>query len=370
MQRRNVLIGAGGVAVAAGTAAAAWRLAAGSPGAYARYADQLRAPWPVPPGIEDLIRYATLAANSHNTQPWRFVAGGDAIDILPDFARATPAVDPDHHHLFVSLGCAMENLVVAATASGRPGTVTVREDGSLRYSFSRAAPRPDALFAAITQRQSTRALYDARPVARQDLHALQRAASVPGVHAVLLSERTPMDRVRDLVLAGNDAQMADAAFMAELKAWLRFSPRSAMASGDGLYAAASGNPAMPDALGRQAFDLVYKPSTENVKCARQIDTSAGIAVWFAERQDPAHWVAVGRALQRFALTATSLGLKHAHINQPVEVPALRPQLASLLGMPNLRPDLVVRFGHGPTLPYSPRRPVASVLATEATQKGS
>lgn len=361
MERRSVLIGAGSAAVAVGGTAVAWRLAAGSPSAYAQYADRLREPLPERAEIEDLIRYATLAANSHNTQPWRFIASADAIDILPDLTRATSAVDPDNHHLFISLGCAMENLVVAATASGRPGTVSVREDGSQRYAFSRATPRPDALLQAIAQRQSTRAAYGGTPVAVQDIEALQRAAAAPGVHAAILTERAQINRVRDLVVAGNDAQLADAAFMAELKAWLRFSPRSAMATGDGLYAPASGNPAMPEALGGHAFDLFFTPSAEREKYARHIESSAGVAVWIAERQEPAHWVAVGRAFQRFALTATSLGLKHAHINQPVEVASLRPQLASLLGLPNLSPDLVVRFGHGPTLPFSPRRPMSSVM---------
>lgn len=370
MKRRNMLVGAGSVAVAAGAAGAAWRFAAGSPSAYARYAGQLREPLSMPPETEDLIRYATLAANSHNTQPWRFVAASDAIDILPDLTRATPAVDPDNHHLFVSLGCAMENLVVAAAASGRPGAVAVREDGSMRYTFSQGEPRPDVLFTAITRRQSTRSAYDGRPVPAKDIEALQRAANVAGVHAFILTDRPQMSRVRDLVIAGNDAQMADPAFMAELKAWLRFSPRVAMASGDGLYAAASGNPVMPEALGRHAFDLFFTPAAEREKYARQIDSSSGIAVWIAERPDPAHWVAVGRAVQRFGLTATSLGLKHAHINQTVEVPSLRPQLASLLGMPNLRPDIVVRFGYGPTLPFSPRRPVASVLAAGMAERRS
>ena len=234
MERRSVLIGAGGAAVAVGGMAVAWRLAAGSSSAYAQYADRLRAPLPERAEIEHLIRHATLAANSHNTQPWRFIASADAIDILPDLTRATPAVDPDNHHLFISLGCAMENLVIAATASGRPGTVTVKEDGSQRHTFSRGTPRPDALLQAITQRQSTRAAYDGRPVEAQDIGALHRAACAPGVHAVILTERAQMDRVRDLVVAGNDAQLADPAFMAELKAWLRFSPRRAMASGDGL----------------------------------------------------------------------------------------------------------------------------------------
>ena len=44
------------------------------------------------------------------------------------------------------------------------------------------------------------------------------AARMPGVHTIFLTDRVQVDRVRDLVVAGNDAQMADPAFMAELKA--------------------------------------------------------------------------------------------------------------------------------------------------------
>lgn len=333
----------------------------GGASVYARYAEQLRAPLPAQPDIADLVRYATLAANSHNTQPWRFVASADAIDVLPDFSRATPAVDPHNHHLFISLGCAMQNLAIAAAASGRPGTVALRQDGGLRYDFSRSAPRHDPLLEAIPRRQSTRAAYDGRPVPAKDIEALRRAASAPGVQVLIVTARSQIDAIRDLVLAANDAQMSDPAFLAELKTWLRFSPSSAMALGDGLYAPASGNPAMPEALGRRAFDLFFTRSAENGKYARHIDSSAGIAVFTAERQAPFHWAAVGQALQRFALTATLLGLKHAFVNQPIEVPALRPQLAALLGAPGLLPDIMVRFGYGPTLPLSPRRTVVSVL---------
>jgi hypothetical protein len=62
------------------------------------------------------------------------------------------------------------------------------------------------------------------------------------------------------------------------------------------------------------------------------------------------------------LQATALGMKHAFINQPVEVPSLRPDLAGLIGLPGRRPDIVMRFGYGPALPFSTRRPVEAVLA--------
>lgn len=75
------------------------------------------------PASIDLIRFATLAASGHNTQPWRFGVDGDSIMMLPDLTRRTPVVDPDNHHLFASLGCAAENLVIAARARGRPGEI-------------------------------------------------------------------------------------------------------------------------------------------------------------------------------------------------------------------------------------------------------
>eukprot|EP01042_Synura_sphagnicola_P015453 gene15453-19562_t len=84
-----------------------------STSAYDRLASSLRKPLSVPPDRLDLVRYASLAANGHNTQPWRFALASSSITLLPDFSRRTPAVDPDDHHLFVSLGCACENLSLA-----------------------------------------------------------------------------------------------------------------------------------------------------------------------------------------------------------------------------------------------------------------
>src|ERR1700688_1254672 len=67
---------------------------------------------------QELVRYATLAPSSHNTQCWKFELEDQAITILPDLSRRCPAVDPDDHHVYVSLGCAAENLIHAALACG------------------------------------------------------------------------------------------------------------------------------------------------------------------------------------------------------------------------------------------------------------
>ena len=127
-----------------------------------------------------------------------------------------------------------------------------------------------------------------------------------------------------------------------------------------MFSAASGNPSLPTLLGGIAVDLLLSAGSEGAKYARQIDSSAGIAIFFGDEQNRDHWIRVGQACQRFALTATHLGLKAAFVNQPVEVFHLRSELAALIGT-TMRPDMVLRFGYGPSLPYSPRRPVASVM---------
>lgn len=77
------------------------------------------------PGLKELVRIATLAANGHNTQPLKFRLAAQSVSILPDTSRRTKVVDPDNHHLFVSLGCATENLAIAGAALGRGSEVTI-----------------------------------------------------------------------------------------------------------------------------------------------------------------------------------------------------------------------------------------------------
>lgn len=310
----------------------------------------------------ELVRYATLAPSSHNTQCWKFAVDGQSIAILPDFSRRCPVVDPDDHHLYVSLGCAAENLVQAAQALGLKGEVHF--DAAHDAVVVRLSPTPSVvspLFKAITERQCTRGDYDGKLLNAQDLAMLERAGSNDRVRMLLLTDRTAINKVLDYVVQGNTTQLNDKAFVKELKSWIRFSAADAVERGDGLFGKSSGNPTLPTWLGNLIFNMVVTPKSENEKYTRQLRSSAGVAVFVAAKADKAHWVDAGRAYERFALQGTVLGIRNAHVNMPVEVASLRPQFASALGLGTVRPDLVIRFGRGPTMPPSLRRPVQAVL---------
>lgn len=313
--------------------------------------------------LHELVRYATLAPSSHNTQCWKFRVSENAISILPDLSRRCPAVDPDDHHLFVSLGCSAENLLQAALANGMKGHARFDAAGgnALHVDLEPTSPAPSILFQAIPERQSTRGEYDGQPIARQELQLLEIAGAGSGVQVILLTERQAMESVLEYVVQGNTAQMNDRAFLEELRKWIRFSGDEAVRTGDGLYAASSGNPSLPTWLGSLLFGIFFTPKSENDKYAKHLRSSAGVAIFVSDTPGPAQWMEVGRCYERFALQSAALGIRNAMLNQPVEVQALRPQFASFLGIGKRRPDLVVRFGRGPKLPSSLRRPLAAVL---------
>lgn len=361
--RRQFVVGAGALAVAAPLLVGC---SSGSPVEDA--ARRLRRPEAVGTGdrallLGELVRHATLAPSSHNTQCWKFRVQEGLITIAPDFARRCPAVDPDDHHLFVSLGCASENLAQAALANGLQAGASFDPagDGEVVVRLEATKAHASPLFQAIAERQCTRGDYDGRPASSAELRLLEQAGSGNGVRVVLLTERSAMETVLEYVVSANTAQIDDPAFIAELKMWIRFSNDEAIRTGDGLFAGATGNPAVPRWLGSPMMGLFFTAKSENERYARQIRNSAGIAVFVSEVSDKAHWVETGRCYERFALQATALGIRNALLNQPVEVATLRPQFAAAIGLGERRPDLVVRFGRGPGMPLSMRRPVQSVL---------
>jgi len=95
--------------------------------------------------MQALVHAATLAASSHNTQPWSFRIYADAITISPDFSRRCPVVDPDDSHLFKSLGCAAENLAAAAPAYGLMPDIRIESDGRVVVGLTNTTVQAGAI---------------------------------------------------------------------------------------------------------------------------------------------------------------------------------------------------------------------------------
>jgi hypothetical protein len=81
----------------------------------------------------------------------------------------------------------------------------------------------------------------------------------------------------------------------------------------------------------------------------------------SDQDDKRAWIDTGRVYERLALTLTTLNIKSAFLNQPIEVAELRSEFQSYLGLGPAQPQLLMRFGYAEPMPRSLRRPVKEIL---------
>lgn len=348
---------------AAGSAAAAGGYALYEFTPWLDYESQAEQVWTLKENdaMRSLIHFATLAANGHNTQPWKFAVRATAIEIHPDYSRELKVVDPQHRELWISLGCALENLLVAAHATGYAAEVAYPDSSDvIRVDLTPDTPQTDPMFDAIPSRQNTRSEYDGRSIPASDLDRILSLPIEPGVSLRIVTAPNELETLVDYVNQGNLGQYADTAFVDELIEWLRFNKRDALATMDGLYSACSGNPEVPGWLGRM-FVAGTKPGQQADVDAKKLRSSSAAVVIASETEDKSAWVRTGQVYERLALQTTALGIKSAFLNQPIEVSELRSQFQSAIRLGAFLPQLLLRFGYAESLPRSLRRPVDAVL---------
>ena len=317
--------------------------------------------------LVELVRMASLAASGHNMQPWIFEIGQDEISILPDYSRRLPVVDPQDRELWMSLGCAFENLVIAARAMGYAVQESMEVDGDERLTirFSDGSEAADtALAAMIPQRQCHRGLYNMKFVSNSEMALLNTASELSMAKAIFVRDGTDVKTLQLLVMEGDVQQYADDAFVNELVESLRFNEREALETRDGLFSACSGNAKVPRFIGK----MFVKPGMGDSQAENDrqlIDSASGLLLISSAGDSKADWISAGRVYQRTALQMTGMGIAHSFLNQPIEVPALREQVKTFLAAQTSEattPQLLVRYGYADeSMPYSLRRGVDEIV---------
>jgi hypothetical protein len=124
--------------------------------------------------VRFLLRYAILAPSSHNSQPWLFRVRNDGVDVHIDWERWLMVADADKREIHVSIGCALENLLIAAERFGYAHEVEHRADEGdgpavvVDLTSREADPTRDPeLFEQIPVRRTNRNLYDGEPVPKE-----------------------------------------------------------------------------------------------------------------------------------------------------------------------------------------------------------
>jgi len=337
-------------------------------------------PWslPIDPPADPLelaraLAGAAVLAPSHwNTQPWRLEVSGSSLRLLADPRRALPVTDPARSAMMMSLGAALENMLVAMRAYGLRPAVTYSPEGdtspvAAEVTWSAGERRRDRdLFAAIPERRTNRRNYDGRGIFMQNRSAL--TALVPGdLRFHWADDRDQIHEMGDLVHDATRDQVLDARAQTECLRWMRFGDDEARETGDGvtLDALEIGGPARWFA--RRYFNpqsrFIGLGAGSAAKQAREAVRSSGaVALLTAPRGASSVGVIAGQTYERLALRATRLGIANQPLRSPIEMPNYRSDLLRAFGAVGEEPLLMIRFGHAGRPAPSMRRAVAMVAS--------
>src|ERR1700694_125045 len=178
-------------------------------------------------GPLDLVRSAILAANPHNTQPWLFQVTPSQINLFADRRRNIGAVDPFLREMHIGLGCALENLLLAASANGYTTQVSLLPDASdetwvARVDLALGPTMIPDLYPLIPQRHTNRYPYDTgRPVTGATLDGLSALNDDPEVRVFWFASAPMRKQVADLLVEAARALVADKTQDGDSARWYR-----------------------------------------------------------------------------------------------------------------------------------------------------
>ena len=310
-----------------------------------------------------IVRYASQAPSGHNTQPWYFQISDDSIAILPNYEAALPVVDHNNRELFISLGCAAENLSIAAIHLGYTPQITTCNTEKIEIGLIRENKTVgDELFAQIEKRQTNRRLYNGERIPHETLEKIKAVRKEPHIQLYFIERKNELTKtLKEYISEGNTVQMNDKAFKAELLSWMRFNAKQIKERQDGLTYQTFGSPALPQCMARPIVSLFLKPQPQNQSDMKKIDSSSHLIVCTSHNDTFEQWISLGRTLQRLLLTATEAGVSYAFLNQPCEVSALAAGLQKVLPVNNEYPTLILRIGYAEPAPYSHRKEIERIL---------
>jgi hypothetical protein len=337
-----------------------------------------------------MVRAAILAASPHNTQPWLFKVANSRIELSIDTRRNVGALDPYLREAHIGMGCALENLMVAAAANGYAAEVSY-PGGKLGPIPPEAKPEfvarvdlaPDKreeseLYDAIPRRHTNRSPFDpSRPLPSDFVQALQRlASSETEVALFLFSDEAQRRKIVAISSAANAEIYSDPEVMRDTDPWVRTKWSSVQEFRDGLTIDAFGLSPVTTAIAKMMtagmLKRVAASASKNGYSDLMLSAPLIGMIALRDRYDREQNLRAGRVWQRAHLLATVSSVAARPCNEAVEIvdherilgkePRRLRLLAEVIGDAAWPPTFIFYMGYPKfAARASPRRPVQEVV---------
>jgi nitroreductase len=316
--------------------------------------------------LEFIVQYGVLAPSTFNAQPWACRISESKVDVYLDKERLPVKSDKSGRFGYISMGCFIENLLVAAShfvlsvAEKR----AISSDGerfehiaSISVAPKNESGSPEDLFGAISSRATNRSPRLSKPLPPDMYKAI--ANFIPGKVSYSWLGAEAQDALIKLSHNADMAIWSDIEFRREHVAWVRSNWTRKF---DGMPGFGVGVSDLPSLLARPVILSSKFAPMQAKKNENALRMTYDFLVLTGE-DGPSQWVDIGKAFERIALYLAQQGIAIAPMGQFIEHEETRNGLQTLIGSSRL-PQIFCRVGYPSAgVKHSPRRPVADILLT-------
>lgn len=311
--------------------------------------------------LKFLLRYAILAPSGPNSQPWKFSIDENRIFVYADLKRALSHVDPINRTLFMSVGCAIANMLLAGRRFGFLYELDYFPEGAesnlaALVDFVNGSPKEGGIFDQITRRHTIKDRYDAGEIGWDVLNGLEHCIDDPHIHLYYLTGKALKSQAADIVSRAHHIQLSKKEFRSNLGNWLR-NNWTTEPDGMPLYTFGVSDIAslgFPAAF--KEFDMseavIYRDSG-------LINGSSALGVLSSDVDDKLAWTKCGVLLEKYLLKAMEHGIFASFFSQPIAIPELREELKRMTGAGY--PQILFSLGYAKPEKHTPRRELEDML---------
>jgi hypothetical protein len=326
--------------------------------------------------LEYVVMCGVLAPSPHNTQPWRFHLQPNRIDLFADRARHLGAADAQRRMMVLAVGCALENMRIAAATLGYETRLEINAnqgfdfDGfcaSLHLKKTGGLSR-QPWFDAIFARQTTRCIYDVQqPVPETFSRDLNQHNTFPGIHLAWYRRPEILAAISGLHQEAVRSWLDHERRHRDAIKWWRYTRAELEHKQDGISIFTSAAPyfikqGMAWFLTPDVFAGDFGKQGE-IDLVDEICTATPLwGMIYADTADYNARIRAGQLAERVYLEATARGYRVCPLAYVTELEAMAMKMKTLAGIP-LESELLFfcRIGKGPLLEKSVRRDFGQML---------
>lgn len=293
--------------------------------------------------VEFLTRFAVLSPSSHNSQPWAFEVSNSSIKIKLEPSRLLPVGDSNNRQATISLGCAIENIAIAADYYGYSSDITYPTEQEILISLSPGIKQADKnhLIFSIPKRMVNRSPYSDEKV---DDSLLEQIKSLAGdaLKINTISDRATKDILAEIALRATSAAMANKLFREELSHYVISNTSKSKVGIPGFN---MGFPTLLSYFAPTMLKLFDMSKLSNKADEKLLKKQTPYMIIISTKQDnPENWLIVGRIFQRISLITTSVGVSLAVWAASIQIGEYYKDIQKVVGT-NFRPQMFFRMGY-------------------------